>query len=129
MGNIMMPDLYVYNSGTQFIDATLSMDDLVLHRGTVIPPGYQAHISSPDDATHALVGALLQSVLGSVDRTTAPAPQPPPASVTAAVAAAAFGTVTHAAVKVAAIPVIEMPLPTVKTAAAASPTPAKSKGH
>jgi len=54
----MSVDLYIYNGSTQFYDTTASINDLVLQRQKLIPPGCQGHLVVADAPTAAAVSAL-----------------------------------------------------------------------
>jgi hypothetical protein len=40
-----MPDLYIHNPTTKYLDANASIHDLAFRRNTIIPPGSQGHLA------------------------------------------------------------------------------------
>jgi hypothetical protein len=47
-----MKDLYVYNATQQHLDASLSILDLDYRRESMIPPGWQGHLSLDDQKSY-----------------------------------------------------------------------------
>ncbi len=43
-----MKDLYIYNPSQQHLDATASIHDVAFRRDSIIPPGWQGHLSLDD---------------------------------------------------------------------------------
>lgn len=64
-----MPDLFIYNASSKYLDTTSSMQELQLQSGVRIPPGSQAYVAVPDAPTYNSVVAQLEKY-GAVDHAT-----------------------------------------------------------